>query len=311
MSNNEPANESSEIFTLNFFDHYESEPTTKTPLRPNDDEEGTHGRDGRVHQPEFRATTDHARHDGEYSATLIGDQTQSEGNVGSSYEVPVFQNDFPNTTEEVGPRRYANHSMLSPENYNFVSNMNKSSEPSSYEEALKDVNWINALNDEMHALYENTTWFMTDLPIGRKPTGCKWDFRIKYKSNGEVERYKARLVAKGFSQKEDIDYEETLEEVYMVPPPGFFNSGETKVCKLEKSLYGLKPALRQWNHKLYEALLESCFMHQHMHAPLKSHFDIALRVLKCLKLSPGLGVEFTKRKSDCVINAFSDSDWAK
>ncbi|GJR63745.1 ribonuclease H-like domain-containing protein [Tanacetum coccineum] len=236
MSNNEPAIESSEIFTLNFFDNYESEPTTKTPLRPNDDEEGTHGRDGRVHQPEFRATTDHARHDEEYSATLIGDQTQSEGNVGSSYEVPVFQNELPNTTEEVGPRRsqrssklpaklnefvldnkvrcglnrYANHSMLSPENYNFMSNMNKSIESSSYEEALKDVNRINAMNDEMHALYENKTWFMTDLPVGRKPTGCKWDFRIKYKSNGEVERYKARLVAKGFSQKEDIDYEETL-----------------------------------------------------------------------------------------------------
>ncbi|GKC65988.1 ribonuclease H-like domain-containing protein [Tanacetum coccineum] len=75
-------------------------------------------------------------------------------------------------------------------------------------------------------------------------------------------------------------YGDLKEEVYMLPPPGFFKSGETKVCKLEKSLYGLKPALRQWNHKLSEALLEA-------------------------------GVEFTKRKSDCVINAFSDSDWAK
>ncbi|GJZ21392.1 ALP1-like protein [Tanacetum coccineum] len=48
-----------------------------------------------------------------------------------------------------------------------------------------------------------------------------------------------------------------------------------------------------------------------MRAPLKSHFDIALKVLKYLKLAPRLGVEFSKRKSDCVITAFSDSDWVK
>nr|GEV60708.1 protein JINGUBANG-like [Tanacetum cinerariifolium] len=51
---------------------YASEPTTKTPLRPNDVEEGTPGRDGRVHQPEFGATTDHVRHDEEHCATPIG-----------------------------------------------------------------------------------------------------------------------------------------------------------------------------------------------------------------------------------------------
>ncbi|GJR63746.1 ribonuclease H-like domain-containing protein [Tanacetum coccineum] len=168
-------------------------------------------------------------------------------------------------------------------------------------------------------------------------------------------------------------YDNLKKEVYMLPHPEFFKSGETKVSELEKSLYSLKPALRQWNHKLSEALLEAELLHefgllacrpvmtplpenivlshkesdtdkyllnitnyqklvgkliylthtrpdisysvhclsQHMHAPLKSHFDIALRVLKYLKLAPGLGVEFTKRKSDCVINAFSDSDWAK
>ncbi|GKC54674.1 ribonuclease H-like domain-containing protein, partial [Tanacetum coccineum] len=41
-------------------------------------------------------------------------------------------------------------------------------EPSSFEEASKDVNWINAMNDEMHALYENDTWELVELPFGRK-----------------------------------------------------------------------------------------------------------------------------------------------
>ncbi|GKA17760.1 hypothetical protein Tco_0697597 [Tanacetum coccineum] len=83
MSNNEPVNESSEISTLNIFDRYESEPATNTPLRPNDDEERPPGRDGRVHQPDDGAITDHVGHDGEHFATPIGDQRKSEGNVGS------------------------------------------------------------------------------------------------------------------------------------------------------------------------------------------------------------------------------------
>ncbi|GKC85809.1 ribonuclease H-like domain-containing protein [Tanacetum coccineum] len=167
------------------------------------------------------------------------------------------------------------------------SNLSPDDEEEGSHEASKDVNWINVMNEEMHALYENKTWIMTDLPVERKPIGSKWVFRIKYKSNGEVERYKVRLVAKGFDQKEvqedwkiyqiDVNnaflYGDLKEEVYMLPPPGLFS--------------------------------------QHMHAPLKSHFDIALRVLKYLKLAPGLGIEFTKKKSDCVISAFSDFDWAK
>nr|GEZ37077.1 ribonuclease H-like domain-containing protein [Tanacetum cinerariifolium] len=48
-----------------------------------------------------------------------------------------------------------------------------------------------------------------------------------------------------------------------------------------------------------------------MHAPLKSHFDIALRLLKYLKLAPGFGVHFVKRQSGFDIKAFSNSDWAK
>ena len=59
---------------------------------------------------------------------------------------------------------------------------------------------------EIVALEANNTWILTSLPPNKKPISCKWVYKVKYKSDGSVERYKARLVAKRFTQKEGIDY---------------------------------------------------------------------------------------------------------
>ena len=37
------------------------------------------------------------------------------------------------------------------------------------------------------------------------------------------------------------------EEVYMIQPEGFTFIDESKVCKLQRSIYGLKQASRSWN----------------------------------------------------------------
>lgn len=68
----------------------------------------------------------------------------------------------------------------------------------------------------MEALYRNNTWDLTNLPAGRKPIGCKWIYKIKYKSNGEIERYIARLITKGYSQKEGVDFDETFSPVVKI-----------------------------------------------------------------------------------------------
>ncbi|GJR65424.1 ribonuclease H-like domain-containing protein [Tanacetum coccineum] len=75
MSNNESASESNEISSLNFFEHFESELATNTPkLRPNDDEEGTPGRDGSVHQPVHGAISDQPGYDEQHSTTPVCEQ---------------------------------------------------------------------------------------------------------------------------------------------------------------------------------------------------------------------------------------------
>ena len=148
-------------------------------------------------------------------------------------------------------------------------------------------------------MYDNQVWTLIDLPDGVKTIGCKWVFKKKTDMDGKVHTYKARLVAKGFKQTHGIDYDETfspvvmlksvrillaiaayydyeiwqmdvktaflngnlIEDVYMTQPEGFVNPGNShKVCKLQRSIYGLKQASRSWNLRFDEAVKEFDFI---------------------------------------------------
>ena len=97
--------------------------------------------------------------------------------------------------------------------YAYMTRVAEVREPESYAEAAKDANWRAAMEEEMHALAENETWDLVDAPKGVKPIGCRWVYKVKYNTDGSVNRYKARLVAKVYAQKHDIDYNETFASV--------------------------------------------------------------------------------------------------
>ena len=181
--------------------------------------------------------------------------------------------------------------------------------------------WKEAINNEMDSLISNNTWILVDLPQGSKPIGCKWVFRRKYNTDGSIQTFKARLVAKGFRQKEGVDYFDTYapvarissirvllalasvynlfvhqmdvkttflngnldEEVYMEQPEGFVLPGnENKVCKLIKSVYGLKQAPKQWHEKFDFVILEFGFEHNTADKCIYSKFTENYGVIICL-----------------------------
>ncbi|GJX73296.1 retrotransposon protein, putative, ty1-copia subclass [Tanacetum coccineum] len=153
--------------------------------------------------------------------------------------------------------------------------------------------WIDAMNAEIQSMMDNMVWVLVDLPPGCKTVASKWLFKKKTDMDGIVHVYKARLVAKGYTQLYGVDYEETFspvadirairilisiaayydyeiwqmdvktaflngyldEDIYMVQPEGFVDPNHPrKVCKLQRSIYGLKQASRSWNKRFDEEI---------------------------------------------------------
>ena len=146
--------------------------------------------------------------------------------------------------------------------------------------------WLEAMKSEIGSMYENEVWTLTNLPVERRAIENKWIFKKKTNADGNVTIYKARLVAKGYRQVQGVDYDETFspvamlksvrimlaidafhdyeiwqmdvkiaflngfleEELYMMQPEGFVDrKGANKVCKLQRSIYGLVQACQSWN----------------------------------------------------------------
>ena len=83
--------------------------------------------------------------------------------------------------------------------YAYMTHVAEVCEPESYADAAKDANWRATMEEEMCALAGNETWDLVDAPKGVKPIGCMWVYKVKYNTDGSVNRCKARLVANGYA----------------------------------------------------------------------------------------------------------------
>nr|GFB36162.1 hypothetical protein [Tanacetum cinerariifolium] len=171
-------------------------------------------------------------------------------------------------------------------------------EPKKIFNALKDLSWVEAMQEELFQFKIQNVWILVDCLKGVRPIGIKWVLKNKKDERGIVIINKARLVAQGHTQEEGIDYEEVFapverteairlflayasfmgftvyqmdvksaflygtinEEVYVMQPPGFQDSKfPNRVYKVEKAMYGLHQALKSWYGTLSKYLLANGF----------------------------------------------------
>nr|GEX79587.1 retrovirus-related Pol polyprotein from transposon TNT 1-94 [Tanacetum cinerariifolium] len=163
-------------------------------------------------------------------------------------------------------------------------------------EALRDADWVSAMQEELDQFARLKVWRLVPRPEGKTIIKTKWIFKNKKDKSSLVIQNKARLVAVGYSQQEDIDYDETFapvarieairlflvyaankdfavfqmdvktsflngilkKEVYVGQPLGFVSKlYPDLVYTLDKALYGLKQAPRAWYDVLLQFLIDN------------------------------------------------------
>ncbi|PKU68330.1 Retrovirus-related Pol polyprotein from transposon TNT 1-94 [Dendrobium catenatum] len=243
--------------------------------------------------------------------------------------------------------------------------------PLNYTQAAKHQHWRSAMSAEFVALQQQGTWSLVPPPDNKPVLGSRWTYKIKTLPSGKIDKYKARLVTQGFSQQLGINYNETFspvakvptirilltlalhnnwrinqldvsnaflhgelsEDVYMRQPVGFVDPLlPNHVCKLHKSIYGLKQSPRQWFKKLTTLLLQFGFRfsrsdpslllytHKQIHLyfliyvddilltgndnstmqRLLDHLHVTFQIKQMQDVSLYLGIQIT-HSSDCIL----------
>ncbi|CAI7807011.1 unnamed protein product [Closterium sp. NIES-53] len=158
--------------------------------------------------------------------------------------------------------------------------------------------WHKGMDAEIKALESRDTWVLVDRAAikGRNILSWKWVFRVKTAADGTIEQFKVRWVVRGYDQRHGIDFDQTfapvnrhtsvrillavaaarhlplqqidvknvflyalVDVVIYVEQPHTYDEGDSRMCQLRKSLYGIKQAPRLGQQYLHNILLEIGF----------------------------------------------------
>nr|GFB99459.1 hypothetical protein [Tanacetum cinerariifolium] len=182
-------------------------------------------------------------------------------------------------------------------------------EPAIVAEALRDADWVSAMQEELDQFARLKVWRLVPRPKGKSVIKTKWIFKNKKDESSLVIRNKARLVAVAYAAHKDftvyqMDVKTSFlngilkEEVYVGQPSGFVSKQyPDHVYALDKALYGLKHAPRAWYDVLSQFLIESGFQ--------KGFIDTTIFIKK----KGDKLVCWSSKKQNCVSISTAESEY--
>jgi hypothetical protein len=256
-------------------------PETEKDTQPNTQDKETMPEVVKVTQPLTQPKTNSEKSPkGTMKVLIVTDEGEYEAEIPSDGKATIDLPRLRNRDTIKEPKRYGNVAQTE-------------MEPFSFSEAIKSPKWTEAMCEEIESHKINGTWILMDRPPNTKLLESRWVYKIKRSIDGSIARWKARLVVKGFRQRHGIDYFETFssvsryesirlllaiaaakglqliqidiktaflygeldETLFMTQPEGFVKD-DKKVCKLIKSIYGLKQSPRCFFRKFSTVLKE-------------------------------------------------------
>nr|GEW37146.1 hypothetical protein [Tanacetum cinerariifolium] len=134
-------------------------------------------------------------------------------------------------------------------------------EPANYKAALLDLEskkWLDTMNVEMKSIKDNDVWVLVELPPNARTVSSKWLFKKKTDMDAIAAYYDYEIWQ--MDVKTAFLNGHLSEEFYVEHPKGFVNPKYPNlVCKLKRSIYGLKQASRQWNKRFVDEIKKFSF----------------------------------------------------
>ncbi|GKE70965.1 retrotransposon protein, putative, ty1-copia subclass, partial [Tanacetum coccineum] len=155
-------------------------------------------------------------------------------------------------------------------------------EPTSYKAEMLDSEsnkWIDAMNAEIKSMMDNMVWVLVDLPPSCKTVGRKdytqlygVDYEETFSPVADIRTIRILISIAAYYDYEiwQMDVKSAFlngyldEDIYMVQPEGFVDPNHPrKVCKLQRSIYGLKQTSRSWNKRFdFDQNLDEPYVYQ-------------------------------------------------
>ncbi|GJU45450.1 retrovirus-related pol polyprotein from transposon TNT 1-94 [Tanacetum coccineum] len=105
-------------------------------------------------------------------------------------------------------------------------------EPKNFKQAMTELSWIDAMQEEIHKFERLQVWELVPCPDKVLLIKLKWIYKVKTDEFGGVLKSKARLVAQGFRQEKGIDFEESFAPVARIEAIRIFIANAAYIRKM-------------------------------------------------------------------------------